>query len=46
MDEKEDVQSGEAHGTSAEEAESAGTVMEGVAGPSDLTIEVSSLCQN
>lgn len=36
-------QSGIAHGTSGEEAESAGTVMEGVAGPSDLTIEVSPL---
>ena len=37
---KEDGHSGEAHGTSVEEAESGGTVMEGVAGPSYLTIEV------
>lgn len=40
---KEDGRSDEAHGTSAEEAESAGTIMEGVAGPSDLTIEVNPL---
>jgi len=33
-------QSGTAHRISAKEAESAGTVMEGVVGPSDLTIEV------
>jgi len=43
---KEDGHSGEVHGTSAEEAESAGTVMEGVAGHSDLTIDVSPLSQN
>ena len=43
MGAEEDGHSGIAHGTSGEEAESAGTVMEGVAGPSDLTIEVSPL---
>ena len=43
---KEDGHSGDAHGPSAEEAESAGTVMKGVAGPSDLTIEVSAQSQN
>jgi len=43
MGSKEDGQSGIAHGDSAEAAESAETVMEGVAGPSDLTIEVSPL---
>jgi hypothetical protein len=40
---EEDGQSGNAGGTSAKEAESAGTVMEGVVGPSDLTVEVSPL---
>jgi hypothetical protein len=39
----EDGQSADPGGTSAKEAESAGTVMEGVAGPSDLTIAVSPL---
>ena len=43
MEAEEDGQSGIAHGTLAWEAESAGTVMEGVAGRSDLTIEVSPL---
>jgi hypothetical protein len=40
---EEDGQSGDAHRTAAKEVESAGTVMEGVAGPSDLIIEVSPL---
>jgi hypothetical protein len=40
---EENGRSGNAGGTSAKEAESAGTVMEGIAGPSDLTIEVSPL---
>ena len=43
MGAEEEGQSGIAHGTLAGDAESAGTVMEGVAGPSDLTIEVSPL---
>jgi len=43
MEAGEEGQSGIAHGTLAGDAESAGTVMEGVAGPSDLTIEVSPL---
>jgi hypothetical protein len=43
---EEDGQSGDAHRISVKEAESAGTVMEGVAGPSDLIIEVSHLSQD
>lgn len=40
METEEDGQSSNAHRTSAKEAESAGSVMEGVVGPSDLTVEV------
>jgi hypothetical protein len=46
METKEDSQPGDAVRTPAKESESAGTVMEGVVGPSDLTIEVSPLSQN